>query len=131
VIGYDARHNSDVFARDTAEVMTGAGFTAWVMPRALPTPLLAFAIRELGRVALLQERLQLGAGGRVGVVRRPGPSPLAEFVDVGVAHPPQASGHRRKFVEGSRGDPDELPEMATSDLVPLRSTAERPGGGRG
>ena len=51
VIGYDARHNSDVFARDTAEVMTAAGFTAWVMPRALPTPLLAFAIRELGSVA--------------------------------------------------------------------------------
>jgi phosphomannomutase len=36
VIGYDARHNSDVFARDTAEVMTGAGFTAHVMPRPLP-----------------------------------------------------------------------------------------------
>ncbi|MGA8847261.1 MAG: phospho-sugar mutase [Nocardioides sp.] len=51
VIGYDARHNSDVFARDTAEVMTGAGYTAWVLPRALPTPLLAFAIRELGSVA--------------------------------------------------------------------------------
>jgi phosphomannomutase len=51
VIGYDARHNSDVFARDTAEVMTGAGFAAHVMPRPLPTPLLAFAIRELGCVA--------------------------------------------------------------------------------
>ncbi|MEO9325883.1 phospho-sugar mutase [Nocardioides sp. C4-1] len=51
VIGYDARHNSDVFARDTAEVMTGAGFTAWLMPRPLPTPLLAFAIRELGSAA--------------------------------------------------------------------------------
>ena len=51
VIGYDARHNSDVFARDTAEVMTGAGFTAHVLPRPLPTPLLAFAIRELGCVA--------------------------------------------------------------------------------
>ena len=51
VIGYDARHNSDVFARDTAEVMTGAGFKAYVLPRPLPTPLLAFAIRELGCVA--------------------------------------------------------------------------------
>jgi phosphomannomutase len=51
VIGFDARHNSDVFARDTAEVMTGAGFKALVMPRTLPTPLLAFAIRELGCAA--------------------------------------------------------------------------------
>lgn len=51
VIGYDARHNSDVFARDTAEVMTGAGFTAYTLPRPLPTPLLAFAIRDLGCVA--------------------------------------------------------------------------------
>jgi phosphomannomutase len=51
VIGYDARHNSDVFARDTAEVMTGAGLSAQVLPRPLPTPLLAFAIRDLGAVA--------------------------------------------------------------------------------
>jgi phosphomannomutase len=51
VIGYDARFNSDVFARDTAEVMSGAGFRPLVMPRPLPTPLLAFAIRELGSVA--------------------------------------------------------------------------------
>jgi phosphomannomutase len=51
VIGYDARFKSDVFARDTAEVMSGAGFRPLVMPRPLPTPLLAFAIRELGCVA--------------------------------------------------------------------------------
>lgn len=51
VIGYDARYNSEVFARDTAEVMTGAGFRALVLPRPLPTPILAFAIRELGCVA--------------------------------------------------------------------------------
>jgi phosphomannomutase len=51
VIGYDARHNSEVFARDTAEVMTGAGLRALVLPRPLPTPQLAFAIRELGCVA--------------------------------------------------------------------------------
>ena len=48
VIGYDARRNSEVFARDTAAVMSGAGITAMLMPSALPTPVLAFAIRHLG-----------------------------------------------------------------------------------
>ena len=51
VIGYDARHNSDIFARDTAEVMTGAGIRAFVLPRPLPTPLLAYAIGDLGCIA--------------------------------------------------------------------------------
>ena len=51
VIGYDARRNSDVFARDTARIMAGAGITAMVLPSALPTPVLAFAIRELGCAA--------------------------------------------------------------------------------
>ncbi len=51
VIGYAARHNSDVFARDTAAVLTGAGLSAMVLPEPLPTPILAYAIRELGCVA--------------------------------------------------------------------------------
>ena len=48
VIGYDARRNSEVFARDTAAVMSGAGLTAMLLPSALPTPVLAFALRNLG-----------------------------------------------------------------------------------
>ncbi|WP_438873691.1 phospho-sugar mutase [Streptomyces alkaliterrae] len=51
VVGYDARYKSADFARDTAAVMTGAGLRAALLPRPLPTPVLAFAIRHLGAVA--------------------------------------------------------------------------------
>lgn len=48
VIGYDGRKNSKIFATDTAELMAGAGVRAIILPRLLPTPVLAFAVRELG-----------------------------------------------------------------------------------
>jgi phosphomannomutase len=51
IIGCDIRHNSDVFARDTAEIMAGAGFETMITPGPLPTPLVAFGIRHFGCVA--------------------------------------------------------------------------------
>jgi phosphomannomutase len=47
VIGYDGRKNSREFALDTAELLAGAGARAILLPRLLPTPVLAFAVRHL------------------------------------------------------------------------------------
>ena len=51
VIGFDARYNSDVFADDTARVMSGAGLEPVIFSHVVPTPVLAFAIRHLGACA--------------------------------------------------------------------------------
>ncbi|NHI17495.1 phospho-sugar mutase [Microbacterium excoecariae] len=51
VVGYDGRKNSDVFARDSAELFQAAGLEAILLPRRLPTPVLAFAVRHLGAAA--------------------------------------------------------------------------------
>ncbi|MET4540648.1 phosphomannomutase [Arthrobacter bambusae] len=47
VVGFDARYNSDIFAEETAAIFTAAGIETFLMPAALPTPLLAYAVRNL------------------------------------------------------------------------------------
>jgi phosphomannomutase len=51
LVGYDARHGSAQFARDTGEVLAGAGFEAILTEGPVPTPVVAFGIRHLGCVA--------------------------------------------------------------------------------
>jgi phosphomannomutase len=51
VVGHDARHGSADFARDSAAIFAAAGFDARLLPRVLPTPVLAFAVQHLGAAA--------------------------------------------------------------------------------
>ena len=47
IIGRDARYGSEDYTFETAEIMSGAGMQVYILPRPLPTPVLAFATNEL------------------------------------------------------------------------------------
>ncbi|MEO3754208.1 phospho-sugar mutase [Streptomyces sp. B6B3] len=106
VVGYDARHRSADFARDTAAVITGAGggLRAALLPRPLPTPVLAFAIRHLGAVA---------------------------GVAVTASHnPPRDNGYKVYLGDGSQIVPPADAEIA-AEIAAVRALADvpRPEGG--
>jgi phosphomannomutase len=47
VVGQDARRGSEEFTYETASIMSGAGMDVYLLPRPLPTPVLAFATQYL------------------------------------------------------------------------------------
>lgn len=47
VIGRDARYGSEDYTFESAEILCGAGMDVYILPRPLPTPVLAFATQEL------------------------------------------------------------------------------------
>ena len=54
VVGYDGRHRSAEFAADVAGVLAAAGFSVLLAPGPLPTPMTAFAVRQLAAAAGVQ-----------------------------------------------------------------------------
>ncbi len=51
LVGFDARHGSAVFARDTAEILAAAGFETLLTAAPTPTPVVAFGIGHFGCAA--------------------------------------------------------------------------------
>jgi phosphomannomutase len=101
LIGYDARHKSDVFAQDTAAVMRGAGLDAVLLDRPAPTPVVAFGIGHLYAVA--------------GVV-------------VTASHnPPQDNGYKVYLGDGSQIVPPADAEIAAA-IAAVGSLADVPRG---
>ena len=54
VVGRDARHGSEQFFHATTEVLAAQGFDVVALPEPGPTPLVAFAVRDLGAAAGIQ-----------------------------------------------------------------------------
>ncbi len=107
LVGYDARHGSAVFARDTAEVLAGAGFETLLTARPTPTPVVAFGIGHLR---------------------------CAAAVVVTASHnPPQDNGYKVYLGDGSQIVPpadaeisDEIDRVAAQNLADVtRSTDYR------
>lgn len=47
-IAYDSRNNSTLFAKESVRVFAANGIKAYFFPTLVPTPMLSFAVRELG-----------------------------------------------------------------------------------
>jgi phosphomannomutase len=129
VIGYDGRRNSEIFARDTAELMAGAGVRATLLPRLLPTPVLAFAVRHL----------DASAGVMVTASHNPAADNGYKVYLGGLDHgsqivPPADAEIEAAIVDVARGSIAELPrsrvyDTATEDVVDeyVRRTASLAG----
>jgi phosphomannomutase len=51
VVGFDARHDSERFARDVVATLAGAGLRVWWFPMTQPTPMVAYAQKVLDAAA--------------------------------------------------------------------------------
>ncbi|MBI5161617.1 MAG: phospho-sugar mutase [Micrococcales bacterium] len=130
-IGFDGRHNSQRFATDTAELLAGAGVRAVLLPRLLPTPVLAFAVRHLGASAGVMVTASHNPARDNGYkVYLGGADAGSQIV------PPADAAIQRHILRVAAGSITELPRSAGWELAPesvideyVRATAAVAGAG--
>jgi phosphomannomutase len=136
VIGFDGRKSSDIFARDSAEIFSGLGVTAHLMPRMLPTPVLAFAVRDMGASAgvmvTASHNPAADNGYKVYLGDADQGSQIVSPADAHIAHEIDAIAATRKVTELARGEFGIIPETTvenyiarTADIVSAPTTQPR------
>jgi phosphomannomutase len=136
VIGYDGRKNSEVFARDSAEVFSGLGVTAHLMPRMLPTPVLAFAVRDMaasaGVMVTASHNPAADNGYKVYLGGEDQGSQIVSPADAHIASEIDSIAATQKVTELTRGEFGIVPETTienyiarTADIVAGPSTQPR------
>lgn len=132
VIGYDARHGSHTFAMDSAAVMIGAGIEALVLPRALPTPVLAFAVRKLnadaGIMVTASHNPPRDNGYKVYLGGRDSGSQIIAPSDAEIAshiHDVDSTARIRRAAEGWREIGDDLIDAYIASAAALADQSEQ------
>ena len=108
LIGYDARYNSDVFARDTAEVLAGLGLRPLLTETHVPTPVVAFGIRHYECVAGVVVTASHNPPEDNGYKVYVGPSQIVPPTDAEIA---------ARIAEASAGPVGELPRSTLYETI--------------
>ena len=108
LIGYDARYNSDVFARDTAEILAGLGLRPLLTETHVPTPVVAFGIRHYECVAGVVVTASHNPPEDNGYKVYVGPSQIVPPTDAEIA---------ARIAEASAGPVGELPRSTLYETI--------------
>jgi phosphomannomutase len=129
VIGFDGRVNSDVFARDSAEILAGAGIKVLLFDDYVPTPVVAFAVKHRGLSAGIMVtashnpprdngyKVYLGGKNGGGQIVSPADAAIAAQIDIVAATMPVGEMPRSVDIEVGGHDVRDAYIAQTASLV--------------